>query len=103
VKTRNSDFVRDVVFHTDFTALSEAGVRHLLAKGVELLGFDYFSFAPYGDARSAHTSFLGGGGVAIETLDLSAVAPGSYELCCLPLKIKGSGGAPARVVLGVRG
>jgi arylformamidase len=101
IKTRNSSFVRDTVFHTDFTALSEASARHLLEKGVRLLGFDYFSFAPYGDARSAHTAFLGGGGAAIETLDLSAVEPGTYELCCLPLKIKDSGGAPARVVLGV--
>jgi arylformamidase len=32
-------------------------------------------------------------------LDLSAVAPGDYELICLPLKIKDGDGGPARVVL----
>lgn len=100
VKTRNSSFVRDVAFHKDYVAFSEASVRYLLGKGVRLLGLDYFSIAAYGSARPAHAAFLGAGGVAIETLDLSSVEPGLYELVCLPLKIEGSGGAPARVALG---
>jgi arylformamidase len=100
VKTRNSAFVGDRVFHTDFVAFSEAGIRFLLDRGVRLLGLDYFSIAPYGAARPPHVAFLGAGGVAIESLDLGPVEPGPYELCCLPLKIRGSGGAPARVVLG---
>jgi arylformamidase len=35
----------------------------------------------------------------LEGLDLSAVPPGPYELLCLPLKLRGGDGAPARVVL----
>jgi arylformamidase len=37
--------------------------------------------------------------VIVEGLDLSAVAPGLYDLACLPLRIEGADGAPARVVL----
>ena len=35
----------------------------------------------------------------IEGLNLRDVEPGIYEMCCLPLRIVGSDGAPARVVL----
>jgi len=35
----------------------------------------------------------------IEGLDLSAVRAGRYELICLPVKLHGSDGAPARAVL----
>jgi arylformamidase len=37
--------------------------------------------------------------VVVEGLDLSAVEPGRYELYCLPLKLVGSDGAPARAIL----
>ncbi|OLB47134.1 MAG: hypothetical protein AUF64_05655 [Chloroflexi bacterium 13_1_20CM_54_36] len=36
---------------------------------------------------------------AIVGLDLSQVEPGTYELICLPVKIDGSDGAPARAIL----
>ena len=35
----------------------------------------------------------------IEGLNLSAVKPGAYELVCLPLRITGAVGAPARAIL----
>ena len=47
----------------------------------------------------AHRVLLGAGVVVVEGLDLSAVEPGSYELYCLPLKLVGSDGAPARAIL----
>ena len=42
---------------------------------------------------------LGGGTIVIEGLNLRDVEPGIYEMICLPLKVVGSDGAPARVVL----
>jgi arylformamidase len=42
---------------------------------------------------------LGAGTIVIEGLNLLDVAPGIYEMYCLPLRIAGSDGAPARVVL----
>lgn len=35
----------------------------------------------------------------IESLNLSEITPGYYELICLPLKLEGVDGAPCRVVL----
>jgi arylformamidase len=37
--------------------------------------------------------------VVAEGLDLSGVEPGDYQLYCLPLKIAGADGAPARTIL----
>jgi arylformamidase len=44
-------------------------------------------------------TLLRAGVVIIETLDLRAVEPGTYELICAPLKILDGDGAPARVFL----
>jgi arylformamidase len=37
--------------------------------------------------------------VILEGLDLSQVSQGRYTLYCLPLKLAGSDGAPARAIL----
>jgi arylformamidase len=37
--------------------------------------------------------------VIIEGLNLADAEPGMYEMYCLPLRIAGADGAPARVVL----
>jgi arylformamidase len=37
--------------------------------------------------------------VIVEGLDLSEIAPGRYEFLCLPLRLEGLDGAPARAVL----
>jgi arylformamidase len=37
--------------------------------------------------------------VGVEGLDLRGVEPGEYRLVCAPLKLVGSDGAPARVLL----
>ena len=39
------------------------------------------------------------GAIIIEGLELSEVEAGDYEMICLPMKIEGGDGAPARVVL----
>lgn len=98
-KTRNGAIVRDRTFHTDFVAFGEASARWLVERGVRLLGIDYFSIAPYPAQPPTHVAFLGADGAVIENLDLSAVSPGPCEILCLPIKIAGSGGAPARVIL----
>jgi arylformamidase len=42
---------------------------------------------------------LGAGIWIIEGLNLADVEPGEYEMICLPLRLVGSDGAPARAVL----
>jgi arylformamidase len=94
-KTPNSELWERGAFSHDFVHLTGDGAQLLLDRGVRLVGLDYLSV---GDP-DAHRVLLGAGVVAMEGLDLRAVEPGSYRLVCLPLKIVGSDGAPARAVL----
>ena len=86
-------------FHEDFVAITEDGANWLVQHGIQLVGVDYLSVAPYGDSVSTHTILLRAGMVVVEGLDLSAVPRGFYDLYCLPLKLLGSDGAPARAIL----
>lgn len=86
-------------FQTDFVAITEDGAEWLVAHGVQLVGVDYLSVAPYGDSEPTHKVLLGAGVIVVEGLDLSRVVRGFYDLYCLPLKIAGSDGAPARAIL----
>jgi arylformamidase len=86
-------------FQTDFVAITEDGAEWLVEHGVRLVGVDYLSVAPYDDASPTHEVLLKAGVVVIEGLNLSKVMRGFYELYCLPLKIAGSDGAPARAIL----
>jgi RpiB/LacA/LacB family sugar-phosphate isomerase len=95
LKTKNSALWEQPEFTHDFIRLTGSGARYLIERGVRLIGIDYLSI---GD-ENAHRELLGAGVVAVEGLDLRAVEPGSYELVCLPLKLEGSDGAPARAVL----
>jgi arylformamidase len=68
--------------------------------GSKLVGWDYLSIEKFGSRDfPAHHALLGAGVVIVEGLDLSQVEPGEYELTCLPLKVAGGDGAPARVIL----
>ena len=50
-------------------------------------------------AFPAHHALLGAGVIVVEGLDLSEVEAGEYDMACLPLRVGGGDGAPARVVL----
>lgn len=86
-------------FQTDFVAITEDGAQWLVDHGVLLVGVDYLSVAPYGDSEPTHKILLGAGVVIVEGLNLSNVVRGFYDLYCLPLKIAGAEGAPARAIL----
>jgi arylformamidase len=65
-----------------------------------VLGVDYLSVEPYKTPGApAHHVLLSAGTIIIEGLNLRDVAPGSYEMFCLPLAVVGADGAPARVIL----
>lgn len=86
-------------FVEEFCALREKETRWLLKKGIRLVGIDYLSIQHFGDSPIVHQLLLTAGVVIIEGLDLSPVSSGFYELICLPLKLVGLEGAPARVAL----
>ncbi len=101
-KTRNSALWDDPAheFTPDFVAVSADGAGWLVDRGMRLVGVDYLSVEPFGSpGHPTHKTLLGAGMAIVEGLDLRAVEPGIYELACLPMKIVGSDGAPARVVL----
>ena len=102
-KTRNSDFWKHAVssFREDFVSLGLSAAEHLIHAGVRLVGIDYLSIESYhaAEGNPVHTKLLGSNMVILESLDLSAVPAGDYELLCLPLKIIGAEGAPVRALL----
>lgn len=100
-KTRNSKYLADsrVGFKEDFVGIDAGASELLVEKGIKLVGIDYLSIAPYKRSRPTHEVMLGAKMVIIEGVDLSGVEPGDYILYCLPLKLKDTEGAPARVIL----
>jgi arylformamidase len=87
-------------FVPDFVHLTAEGAKYLVDRGVRLIGIDYLSIGGYKvDGADTHRYLLDAGIWIIEGLDLSPVEQGNYVLICLPLKIDGGDGAPARAVL----
>ena len=101
LRTRSSDrWARgETDFWTDYVGVTGDGARWLVAQGVRLVGIDSLSVAPFDELEPPHQTLLGAGLIVVEGLDLSDVAPGVYQLVCLPLKITGGDGAPARAIL----
>ena len=86
-------------FFPGFVGISADGAEWLVDHAVKLVGIDYLSVAPYHQSVPTHTTLLKAGMIIVEGLDLSGIEPGVYGLCCLPLKLGGSDGAPARAIL----
>lgn len=99
LRTTNSLLWETSTFTEDFVALTPDAAEELVRRGVRLVGIDYLSIAPYDDPAPTHETLLRGGVTILETLDLRGVEPGWWTLSCLPLRIPGADGAPARAVL----
>ena len=80
-------------------ALSAGAARDLVRRGVRLVGIDALSVAPADAPGAVHHILLAAGVVILEGLDLAAAPDGPASLLCLPLKLVGGDGAPARAVL----
>ncbi|RYD58976.1 MAG: cyclase family protein [Sphingobacteriales bacterium] len=99
-RTRNSDVDWEMApFVEDYVYLSPDAARFLVEKEVRTVGIDYLSVAEKGNAAEVHKILLNAPVHVIEGLRLNNVEPGDYEMICLPMKVKGSDGAPARVVI----
>jgi arylformamidase len=100
LKTPNSALWNGERFHQDYTYLTETGARYLVDQGVKVIGIDYLSVEQFKKPGApAHRALLSQGVVIIEGLNLAEVEPGMYEMYCLPLRVVGADGAPARVIL----
>jgi arylformamidase len=99
-KTRNSYLWSQPNFVEDFVYITPGAARNLVNDGIKVVGIDYLSVEKFGSEEpETHKILLGAGTVIIEGLDLREVEPADYDMVCLPLKIKDSDGAPARVIL----
>ena len=100
LRTRNSAFLSRKDFVKDYTYLAPDGAQYLVDHGVELVGIDYLSIERFHSGHHrTHRTLLERSVVIVEGLDLSVPAPGEYQFICLPLRIEGCDGAPARAVL----
>ena len=98
-RTHGGELWRSPGFRPDYTALDIGGARALVAAGARGVGVDYLSIGIPPEEAEVHRILLRAGLGIIEGLDLSAAAPGEYDLICLPLRLGGAEGAPARAVL----
>jgi arylformamidase len=99
-KTRNSElWGKENRFVETYVSLTPGGVNWLVKKGVQLVGVDYLSVAPFKDTVPTHRALLSAKVIILEGLDLREVSQGRYTLYCLPLKLVGAEGAPARAIL----
>ena len=98
-RSRNSDLWNLPAFSPSFNGVTEDGARELVRRGIRLVGIDYLSIAPFADPVPTHVTLLEAGVVVLEGLDLRAIEPGPYDLVCLPLRIPGCDGSPARAVV----
>jgi arylformamidase len=87
-------------FDEEYVYVSLGAARFLAARGVRVVGVGYLSVGGFReDSAETHRTLLGAGIWVVEGLDLALVEPGRYDMVCLPLRIAGGDGAPARVAL----
>jgi len=100
-KTHNSDRCWDTDrFVEDFIYLSATAAQYLAERQVRLVGVDYLSVGGFrADGVETHQALLKAGIWIIEGLNLKRIRPGRVQLVCLPLKIAGGDGAPARALV----
>jgi arylformamidase len=100
-RTKNSE--RDLfagVFCEDYVFLSRDAAVKLSRAGALLVGIDALSVSGFHeDPAETHRVLLKAGVWIVEGLRLRGVEPGEYELLCLPLRIEGADGAPARALI----
>jgi len=99
-RTKNSDTDwEEQPFNRGYVYLSLEAAKYLAEKKVRCIGIDYLSIGGDDENVAVHQLLLGLSIIIIEGLKLRDIMPGQYEMVCLPLKIKGSDGGPARVIL----
>ena len=80
-------------------ALGAEAASRLVQRGLRLVGIDSLSVEPADTPGTVHHLLLGADIVILEGLELALAPTGPSTLICLPLRIAGGDGAPARALL----
>lgn len=100
LKTGNFALLKKTTFPKSYIFLSEDGARFLVDKEIHLIGCDFLGIEKKGvSGHPVHKMLLSNGVVIVEGLDLSEIGEGKYNLVCLPLRVVGADGSPARALL----
>jgi arylformamidase len=100
LRTDNSArWSNETAFRDDFVALTLDAAHWIVGRGIRLIGNDYLSVQRFHDGPETHRVLLGARVILLEGINLAGVDPGAWELLCLPLRLVGADGAPARAVL----
>lgn len=99
-KTKNSetDWTKQP-FKENFVYIDTEAGAYMSEVGIQTIGVDYLSVGSQENGEEVHKVLLENEVWLIEGLDLRKVEPGTYNLICLPIKIKGADGAPVRALL----
>ena len=97
---RTDGWLDHSAFPESIPVLDESVPTYLHEQGVILLGLDVPSVDQIDSKTLPIHHALGSCGIMIlESVNLTSVEPGIYELIALPLKIVGADGSPVRAIL----
>ena len=103
-KTDNDNKLLESAFSENFVSLTMDAAQYLVENRARLVGIDYLSIEPYADTSAAvHRILLEAGVLIVEGALLANVPAGPCTIYCLPLKIEGADGAPARLIVETNG
>jgi len=91
----------DLPFQDGYVHLTPDSAAFLVDRRVKCVGIDYLSVGTL-DMESSmptHKTLLAGGVWIIECIYLGQVEAGPCDLICLPLRVEGAEGAPARAII----
>ncbi len=82
LKTRNFQkrMLEKKEFEPEYVAVTADGAEYLVEIGIELIGIDYLSIAPFNALIPTHQILLEAGVVVVEGLNLTEVERGNYRL-----------------------
>ncbi len=99
-KTHNSDEAWwKKPFNPRFVSVSPGAASYLAGVKPLCIGIDYLSVGGPDTGVLTHQHLLGAGIWLVESLDLTKIEEGKYELIFMPVNLGGSDGAPGRALM----
>lgn len=95
-KTKNSF---EEAFNFEFIFLAESGAKYLVEKGIRGVGIDSLGVERDQAGHPTHKTLFSNNIIIIEGLTFKDVEEGTYDMVAAPLKLVGTDGSPARVLL----